>query len=265
MITTFVAAAALGIRVLSADYCADQFVLALTDTEQIAALSTDADKDFSYLRDRAHGIKQARPDVEAVIANNADLVIRFWGGDEKRLARTGVRVLTLSYAADFEGVRRNIATAADALGQKQRGNALIASMNDRLLKLETDQNASPSAIYITPGGVTAGKHTMIDAIFTVAGIQNAITDAGLSYWPAYSVENLVNKPPQLIVTGFFAANSERINNWSATRHPAFRRAFTKTPTVNLEADTVSCPAWYSVDAAEQIRTEINRIWDGAHR
>ncbi|MEZ5917145.1 MAG: ABC transporter substrate-binding protein [Parvularculaceae bacterium] len=260
MIATLVTAATFGIRVLSADYCADQFVLALADTEQIAALSTDAEKDFSYMRDRAFGIKQARPGVEAVIANNADLVLRFWGGDEKRLARTGVKVLTLSYAADFEGVRQNIAEASDALGQTQRGNALITSMNDRLLKLEKDQHASPSAIYITPGGVTAGKHTMIDAIFSVAGIQNAIADAGYSYWPAYSVENLVNKPPQLIVTGFFAANSERINNWSATQHPAFQRAFTKAPAVNLEADTVSCPAWYSVDAAEQIRTEVNRIW-----
>lgn len=260
MIASLTAAATFGILVLSADYCADQFLLALADKEQIAAVSTDADKDFSYLRNRTAGIKQARPDAEAVIANNADLVLRFWGGDEKRLKRTGAKVLTLAYATDFDDIRQNIAAAANALGQTERGTALIADMDSRIASLAENRRETPRAVYVTPGGVTAGKQTMIDAIFTAAGIRNAVADAGHSYWPAYSAEDLLSHPPQLVVTGFFEANSERHNNWSAARHPAFRRAFARTPTIHLDTDTISCPAWYSVDAAEKIRMRVDQFW-----
>ncbi|MCC6788878.1 MAG: ABC transporter substrate-binding protein, partial [Hyphomonadaceae bacterium] len=44
-------------RIVSLDYCADQFVLALADREQVAALSVGARRDDSYFRDRAQGMR----------------------------------------------------------------------------------------------------------------------------------------------------------------------------------------------------------------
>ena len=38
---------------VSLDYCADQFVLALADREQILAVSKDAERRFSHLREKA--------------------------------------------------------------------------------------------------------------------------------------------------------------------------------------------------------------------
>ncbi len=252
---------AAGLRVYSADFCADQLTLALADPRQIAALSPDAEKDFSFLRARAAGLPQARADAESVAAAKADVVLRFWGGDAARLERLGVRVVTLDYAADFDGVKRNIKTAAAAsrpiaaaaIGREAAGRALVADIDKRLAALAALAPSGVTALYVTPGGVTAGKATMIDAILSAAGVRNSAAEAGLSYWPALSAEAIVADPPAFVVAGFFASNAERINHWSAARHPALQRILQRTPGVAPPADVLSCPGSQSVDAAEMIR------------
>ncbi|MEZ5930191.1 MAG: hypothetical protein R3C55_17145 [Parvularculaceae bacterium] len=93
---------------------------------------------------------------------------------------------------------------------------------------------------------------MIDAILGAAGVRNIAAENGLAYWGSLPAEAVVADPPALIVTGFFSANSERINHWSAARHPAFRKIFGETPTIHLSTDVLSCPGWFSLDAAETI-------------
>ncbi|MEM9619487.1 MAG: ABC transporter substrate-binding protein [Pseudomonadota bacterium] len=243
-------------RVMSTDFCADQFILKLADREQIAALSPDADNDFSYLRREAAGLPRTRPDAESVVSYAPDVVLRFWGGDEARLRALDLHVVTLKFANNFEDVIENIRTAAAALEKNTQGDALIADMRDRLAALASAAHTNPEALYVTPGGVTAGKGTMIDAILNAAGVRNIAAEQGLSFWPPLPAEAVVAAPPALIVAGFFSANSERISHWSAARHPAFRKVFDQTPSIHLPTDVLSCPAWYSVDAAEIIASAI---------
>jgi iron complex transport system substrate-binding protein len=257
MMTSALIAAA-GLRIFSADFCADQLTLALADRSDIAALSPDAEKDFSFRRAAAAGLAQRRADVESVAAAKADVVLRFWGGDAVRLERIGVRVVTLDYAADFDGVRRNIETAAAAVGREGAGRALIAELDARLAALAARGPAGVNALYVTPGGVTAGKETMIDAILAAAGVGNSAAAAGLSYWPPLSAEAIVADPPAFVFAGFFASNAERINHWSAARHPALQRILKETPGIAPPADVLSCPGPQSVDAAEMIRDAADR-------
>lgn len=237
--------------VMSADFCADQYALKLADSAQIIALSPDAEKDFSYMRAQSAGIPQYRPDAEIVAALAPDIVLRFWGGDADRFATLGARVVTLDYASDFDGVAANIRRTAEALGQPRRGQALIDEMRARLASL-AESGAGPRVLYVTPGGVTAGAGTMIDAVISASGAVNAAAAAGLAYWPPLPAEAVVAEPPSHVVTGFFTAGSERVNHWSAARHPAFRKTFAAARTAHLETDTISCPGWFSVDAAEAI-------------
>ncbi|MDZ7626983.1 MAG: ABC transporter substrate-binding protein [Parvularculaceae bacterium] len=253
MIASAIILASAGLRVFSADFCADQLTLALAEPAQIAALSPDADKDFSFHRTRAEGLPRARADAEAVMAAKADVVLRFWGGDAARLDRLGITVVTLDYASDFDGVKRNVRTAAAAIGRDVAGEALIAGLEQRLGALAAMGKAGVTALYVTPGGVTAGKETMIDSILAAAGVENRTAAAGLSYWPPLSAEAIVADPPAFVVAGFFASNAERINHWSAARHPALIRILKDTPGVAPPADVLSCPGPQSVDAAEMIR------------
>lgn len=253
MIASALILAAAGLRVFSADFCADQLTLALADPAQIASLSPDAEKDFSFYRARAGGIRKQRADVEAVMAAETDVVLRFWGGDAARLERLGFAVVTLDYASDFDGVKRNVRTAAAAIGREDAGEALVASIDWRLRALKAKGNTGVTALYVTPGGVTAGKETMIDSIFAAAGVDNRAAIAGLSYWPPLSAEAVVADPPAFVVAGFFTSNAERINHWSAARHPALVKILKETPGLAPPADVLSCPGPQSVDAAEMIR------------
>jgi iron complex transport system substrate-binding protein len=256
MIGALFALAASAPTVFSADYCADQLVLKLADRRQIAAVSVDADKDFSHLRAAAAGLAQARPDAERVVRSGADVVLRFWGGDDARLIRFGVDVVTLDYAADFAGVKANIRRAAAALDRVERGERLVDEIDRRLAALAARGASGARALYFTPGGVTAGRKTMIDAIFAAAGVRNVAAEQGLDLWPTLSAETLILDPPPRIVAGFFSANSERINPWSAARHPALQRVLKATAAIELPADLLSCPGWHSVEAAERLRDRI---------
>lgn len=243
--------ASAGPRVLSADYCADQYALALADRADIAALSPDSQRDFSYLRRAAQGLPQARPTLEDAVARNADLVLRSWGGDAAAFERAGVRVVTLGDAPDFDGIKENIRLAAAALGQPAQGAVLVARLDARLAALGAKPTIPAPALYVTPGGVTAGKKTLIDAMFRAAGVPNAA--GAQDYWPALPLEALAARPPSFVVAGFFRDGGARADNWSASRHPAFESVFREARIVHLPTDVLACPAWFAVEGAEAIR------------
>lgn len=245
-------------RALSLDYCSDQYLLKLADEDQILAVSRGADKDYSHMREAAAPYEKIRATTEETLALHPDIVLRQWGGGlsaEEAFGRFGANVVTLGYPQDFEGVKANIQLVATALEQEARGAALIRELEETLASIPSPDDP-PRALYVTPGGVTAGAHTMIDAIFAAAGVRNITADEGKSYWPPLPAEALLLAPPELIVTGFFKARDVEINYWSAARHPALAKQFKKTPTIHLPAELVSCAAWYSADASRMIADAV---------
>ena len=244
------------LRIMSADFCADQYALALADREDIVMLSPDAEKDFSYMRAAAEGLPQGRPDIETIARARPDIILRFWGGDNTRLTRFadkfGARVVTLPYASSFEDIEAVISAAAAAIGEEARGTELISDLRNDIAALQGNPPPMRDALYVTPGGVTAGAHTLIDEIITTAGLTNVASAAGLSYWPALPAEAIVAEPPDFFVAGFFTAQSERADNWSAARQPAIRRILDTADGVYLPPDVISCPGWFAIDAAKSI-------------
>ncbi len=99
----------------------------------------------------------------------------------------------------------------------------------------------------------AGRGVLMDAVITAAGGRNIRTDAS---WTVLPLERLIQTPPALIALGFFDSGRDRMNAWSPSRHPALRRALANTRTVNLPPATVSCEAWYAIDAAERIAAAL---------
>ncbi|HWQ87839.1 ABC transporter substrate-binding protein [Brevundimonas sp.] len=245
------AADARPLRVMSLDQCADQYVLALAPNADIA-LSPRADDPDAWMRAAAANHRRIRPTLEAAIAFQPDVVVRYWGGEPRLLARLeadGVRVLTIEDATDFNGVRADIRTVARGLGAPARGEALIARM-DRKLTGRPDHNgtAKPRALYLTAGGFTAGKGTLIDAILTAAGFANA---AQASFFAPVSIERTVLFPPARFVLGFF--DQARMDWRGAGRHPALRRVARGRIAARLPAAALTCPGWFAADAAAVLR------------
>ena len=244
-------------NVVSIDYCADQYVLKLADPDQILAVSRGADKDYSYMRDTVGSHHKVRATREEVFALEPEIVFRQWGGGanaEAAFSAFGANVVTLSYTNNFEGVIENIRLVAGALKQTERGEALIEDLRARLSALP--KNNEIRALYVTPGGVTAGDKTMIHAIITAAGARNITADEGKSYYPPLSAEALLLEPPEFVIAGFFQSRDQDINHWSAARHPAVTKMIKDRPHVSLPPDLISCSAWFAVEAAELIATAI---------
>lgn len=244
-------------RIVSLDYCADQFVLALADRDQIAALSRGSQRDDSYFRERAGGIRQTRGTLEEVLALRPDLVVRNWGGPwdaEHVYARFDVPVLQVGDTPDFASARADLLDAAQTLGHRERGAALARDLDLRLARLQATAPALRQPVmYLSGGGAVAGRGTMMDSIITAAGGRNIRTDAS---WTVLPLERLIETPPALIALGFFDSGRDRVNAWSPSRHPALRRALAQARTVRLPPATISCEAWYAIDAAERIAAAL---------
>ncbi|MGZ9113358.1 MAG: ABC transporter substrate-binding protein [Brevundimonas sp.] len=235
------------LRVLSLDQCADQYVLALAPDAELA-LSPRADDPDAWMKDAAAGRRRVRPTLEAAIAFRPDVVVRYWGGEARLLARLtadGVQVVGINDAKDFNGVRADIRAVSKGLGVADRGEVMIARMDAALPLRSADAAATrPKALYLTAGGFTAGKGTLIDAILSAAGFANA---AEAPSFAPVSVERLVLFPPARFVLGFF--EQARADWRGAGRHPVLRRLARGRVAANLPAATLTCPAWFAADAA----------------
>lgn len=232
--------------VVSLDYCADQFVLALADREQILAVSKDAERQFSHLRDKAAGLPKVRTAAEDVIALKPDIVVRSFGGDTRALQfyeRFGIRTVQLGYAEDVQGTEGVLRAVAAELGQSERAEALIAAMP------APAPQTRRAALYVTPGGVSAGKGTMIDAIMERAGLANANPREG---WTDLPLEQLVLAPPSLMLTAFFGFDDDATDRWSVSRHPVMQRMMAGAQVIEMDESRVSCPAWLVADEAQAI-------------
>ena len=239
------------LRVMSLDQCGDQYALALAPRADLA-VSPRADDPDSWMRRAAAGRRRARPTLEAAIAFQPDVVVRYWGGDARLLARLaagGTRVVTLEDATDFEGVRANIRAAADAFGDPARGEALITRMDARLAEAAPARRVSrPSALYLTAGGFTAGRGTLVDAILGAAGLINAAVTPGFA---PVSVERIALVPPTRFVLGFF---DQPRGDWRGPgRHPVVRAAARDRVVARLPAASLTCPAWFAADAVALLK------------
>lgn len=237
------------LRIMSLDQCGDQYALALAPDHSLA-LSPRADDPDSWMRQAAAGHPRIRPTLEAAVGFRPDVVIRYWGGDVRMLARLeegGARIVHIEDATDFDGVRANIRAAAREFGAVSRGEALIERMDGRLREASPAAPRRRSALYLTAGGFTAGRGTLVDAIFRAAGLSNL---AAPGFAPV-SVERIALFPPARFVLGFF---DQVRGDWRGPgRHPVVRAAARGRVTASLPAASLTCPAWFAADAAAMLK------------
>lgn len=237
------------LRVMSLDQCADQYVLALVP-EATLALSPRADDPDAWMRETARDHRRIRPTLEAAVGFRPNVVVRYWGGEPRLLARLdrgGTRLLALSDANDFAGIRANIRTVARGLDVPERGERLIARMDDRLASVARRSTAARPALYLTAGGFTAGAGTLMDAMLKAAGFSNAAERPGFG---PVSVERIALTPPARFVLGFF--DQARADWRGPGRHPVVRNAARTRTVTRLPAAVLTCPAWFTADGVAQI-------------
>lgn len=260
-------AAALEPRVVSLDYCADQYVLGLADPDHVLAVSDHADDRHSYLREQAQGVPQLRDDAEDVLAIRPDLIVRGYDAGGRAGAyfeRLGLKTHELGFASDFDDVEAMIRRTAEALGRVETGEVRISHMHTQLARAADGPRLK--ALYMTPSGLTTGSGTLMDAFMRAAGFDNVIADEGRSGWVSLPLEALHLQQPDVILAAFFDGETAPIDSWSASRHSVFRRMMETTPVIYLDAAALSCGAWFMADEALRAREAANALFprlDGA--
>jgi iron complex transport system substrate-binding protein len=252
-------------RVVSLDYCADQFVLQFMDRENILALSTDAEKEYAYLKQQASGIKQVRAIAEDVLTLQPDLVVRSYGGGpnmQRFLASAGVPTLQVGWASKVDGSEEGSVAAitqsmADGLGQTARGARLVNDYLTRLKALPNLSVGSPvTAMYMTPAGFTTGPGSLVHDMMTHAGLSNFESVTG---WRPLPLERLAYESPDMVAAAFFDTNLSDLALWSASRHPVAKTLMQNTNTVFLPGAWTTCGGWFIADAMEALAAGIERV------
>ena len=247
---------AAGPSVASLDFCADQYVLALADADQIVGVSPHAETEFSYLAQKAAGIPKIRPTAEEILVLEPDAVVRLWGGGygaKDTLERYGIPVVQVSLAVTLEETKANLLAVGEALGHLDRAEAIAADLDTRLSAIHVvPQTERPVALYVTPSGTTSGRGTFIHEMMVTAGVENMSAELGTSPWHPVNLEALALSPPDMIVAGFFDLRSGKLSNWSLSRHEFLRRQGDIRPVARIPSREIACAAWFVVDAIEEI-------------
>jgi iron complex transport system substrate-binding protein len=242
-------------RVVSLDFCADQYVLALADRDQIMALSQTALTEYEGLTEGAEGLPTIRATVEDVLLADTDLVVRQWGGGYRSveaLARFGVPVAQIAYGETVESAWQNLRNLGDALGQRARAESMIADLMARLDRTGKEDAVPRRALYLTTSGFTSGSNTFVDSIIAATGLVNIGAENGREGWYPVNLEQIVLDPPEVIIAGFFDLRASNTNHWSITRHGVLRELMKDTPTVMVPSQMIACSTWRFVDAVELI-------------
>ncbi|MEL6529510.1 MAG: ABC transporter substrate-binding protein [Pseudomonadota bacterium] len=239
-------------RIISLDYCADQYVLKFADRDHILALSPDAEKHFSFMRNAAVGLQKVRPRTADVLALEPDLVVRSYGGGPNVttfLERAGVPVVQIGFPGSIAEVRSEVVRLGTELGAPEKAKSTADEMDRRLAAVASGKTPSKEALYMTPYGFTTGEGTLTNELITTAGLLNFQDRPG---WNPLPLERLAYERPDLVAAAYFEGKTNHEDNWSAARHPVARAQMRDLPVVPLQGAWMACGGWFQLEAVEAL-------------
>ena len=240
-------------RIVSLNLCTDQLLVDLVPRERIAAVSFLAtDRTLSAYASRLQGLKQLRGTAEEVLALAPDLVIAgeyTTGPTVDLLRRLGVKLLVVPLASDFDGLRASLRLIADAVGEKERGEAVISEFDERVRGARSTVPGRPTAIAYQVNSLTSGPGSLLDAALEAAGYRNIARDRQLGPAGRLPLEALVASPPDLIVLANAPGDFKTVLG-DNLRHPAFADLLRRRPNVHLPMPLWMCATPKIAEAVE---------------
>ncbi|GJL96760.1 MAG: ABC transporter substrate-binding protein [Hyphobacterium sp.] len=256
------------VRIVSADLCADIYVIALAAPRTIAALSWQAGQTVSAAPDWALELPRVNGDAERLISLNPDMVI-FGPGGPGEAARfldlAGIDYMSVQWGETFQSVGANLEAIGRRLGRETTAdvlrNDLVARQRDLQRRAET-RNRTPDVFYLSATGGAAGAGTLVDEAIRLAGGRNAAAEAGATGWLAADAEWAFRVSPDLIVTSYFV-DGYFTRSDIGRRHSAFRHLLDSAPRIDVPASAWSCAGPNLIDAAEQIAEALDDLEGGS--
>jgi hypothetical protein len=160
----------------------------------------------------------------------------------------------VGWADSLSQVKQVIADMALALGEKARGEAMIAELDARLravaARAELREGRVRTVIF-EPNGFTSGQGSLADELMGLAGLENLSASAGYGTGAVISIEAILMLRPQLLLL-----NTHRLSGDSRAelllRHPALFD-LSPPPAQNwIPSRLWLCPGPWVAEAAERM-------------
>lgn len=241
-------------RIVSLNVCADQYLLALADPSQIAALSSNArDPELSAAAAKARGFRILRRASEEVLAIQPDLILGFpIGPNQVAGAPPGQwRTLGLPSADSYAAILDQIRQVARAVGHVDRGETLVAAMHRDLAALPRPKRSGVAAYYQRRGYMT-GTGTLIDDLMRRVGLTNLAAKLGKPPLAQVPLEEMVAARPDWLIV---ESATDRVvdQGTEMLHHPALAAI----PRISLPQSWTVCGGPAYVQAARAITQRLN--------
>jgi iron complex transport system substrate-binding protein len=190
-------------RVVSFNLCADQLVVALADSDQVAALSPYArDRHLSVVAERARAFPTLDWSAEGTVAFGPDLVLV--GPNDRRETRSmldslKIPVADVSLVTDIAAARAQILGIAARLGHPARGEAMVRALEDARARLAAAARPiAKTALVVERGGYVEGPQSLTATLLAEAGLRLP-AGAPSGYGGYMSLEALLVTRPDVLV------------------------------------------------------------------
>ena len=241
-------------RIVSLNVCADQYLLALADPSQIAALSINArDPELSAAAHTARACRRLRRGPEEVLAIRPDLLVGYPIGNGALAAAPPGRWHTLGVAdaTSYAAILDQIRAVARAIGHADRGEALIGDMNRALAALPRARRGGVAAYYQRRGYLT-GTGTLVDDLMRRVGLTNLAGKLGKPALAQLSLEEMVAARPDWLIVER-ATGRVQDQGTEMLHHPALRTI----PRISLPQAWTVCGGPAYVLAARAMTARLN--------
>lgn len=244
-------------RIVSLNLCADQYLMALADPGQIAALTPYArDPVLSAGAKRAARLPVARGHAEEVFALAPDLILASPFRQREALAAIAagkVPVVEVAPAESYAEIVARIRLVARAVGHVARGEALIREMDAALATLPRPRPRGVAAYYQRRGYMT-GTQTLVDELMGRVGLTNLAAKLGTPALAHVAIEQIVAaRPDYLIVES--ATDTIRDQGTEMLHHPALAAI----PRLRLPQAWTVCGGPAYVAAARSLADQMARL------
>lgn len=243
------------VRVMSVNLCTDQLLLQLLRPDRIVSVSWVArDPGSSAMTREASAVGVNHGLAEEVLAQRPDLVVASSFGTptlRAMLHRLGYPLVEIDDPVDLAGLRRATRTLAAALGERARGEALVADMDTKLAALARDPGPAIRVAAWDRSGISAASGTLQDAVLTAAGA----TNVGAGKRGPADVEALLRLRPAALVQ---APRENASLGDDRAGHPVVR-ALWRDRTVTLRPSSYACGTPRIADAALAVRAQLRQM------
>lgn len=254
-------------RIVSLNLCADQYLLALADRAQVAALSHNArNPALSFGAEMAKEWPVSDGNAEELTVLKPDLVIA------SRIRRPEIRifletqnipVLEIEPAHTLEDIRAQTLAIAGAIGAEARGAALIADIEGRLaVARQSAPEKRPAAAHYQRRGFISGQATLMSEIMDWAGLENIASRMGARRTQRVSMEILLAAQPEILVTGVPTTNERDIGK-EVLEHPALKTLYAKARWIEIPEAMTVCGGPSFPAAIEEMQRQFKALESNA--